>query len=116
MQGRQRHWSLTLGRQHGFDEARVRRTARLNTSEGKTMFRFSIVFLLRRTSSFVFAFTAIALSAQTAYIRGTVSDPSGAVIANAQVQLFERGVRVVSVVTDATGQFNIPRSPVPGSR
>src|ERR1700684_1934183 len=99
MQGRQRHRSFTLGRQHGFVEARVRRPARLNTSEGKTMFRFSRRCLLQRTSSLVFAIaaTAIALASPIANIRGTVSDPSGAVIASAKVELLYNGVAVVTV-------------------
>ena len=80
------------------------------------MFQFSRVCLLRRISSFVFAFTAIALSAQTTIIHGTVSDPSGAMIANAKVELIERGIPVESVVADAMGQYRISRNPAPGSQ
>ena len=87
------------------------------------MFRFSRLCLLRPcplrlTSSFVFtiAVTAIALAAPIANIRGTISDPSGAVIANAKVELLENGVAESSVATDAKGEFIIPRHPGPGSR
>jgi vitamin B12 transporter len=80
------------------------------------MSRFSRLCLLRLSSSFIFAIAAISLAAQTAVIRGTVSDPSGAVIANAQVELLEHGVSVATVSTNATGRYNIPRNPLPGSR
>jgi vitamin B12 transporter len=80
------------------------------------MFRFARPCLLQFPSGLIFAIAAISLAAQTAIIRGTVSDPSGARISNAKVELLERGVPVASVVTDATGQFRIPRNPVPGSR
>lgn len=80
------------------------------------MFQFSRVCLLRRTSIFVFALTAIALAAPVANIHGTVSDPSGAVIATAKVELLERGVPVATVTTNAKGQYRIPRNPVPGSQ
>src|SRR5580658_5406047 len=116
MRGRQRHWSFTLGRQHGFAEARVRRPARLNTSEGKAMFRFPRLCPLQFLISLIFAIAAVSLAAQTAILRGTVSDPSGAVIANAQVELLEQGVSVATVATNARGQYRIPRNPAPGSR
>ena len=84
------------GRQPSAVEARVRRPVLLNSSEGKTMFRFSRLRLLRWTVSLIFAFTALAYAAPTSDIHGTVSDPSGAVIPNAKVELLENGVPVAS--------------------
>jgi iron complex outermembrane receptor protein/vitamin B12 transporter len=82
------------------------------------MFRFLNLCLFRRTTSFVFviAFTAIALAQPIVNIRGTVSDPSGAVIANAKVELLEHGVPVASVATDAMGQYSLPKGPAQSSQ
>src|ERR1700685_1492055 len=80
------------------------------------MLRFSRLCLLRWTGSAIIAVTAIALPAQSVIIHGTVSDPSGAVIAGAQVELLERGVPVATVATDATGQYSISRNSAPGLR
>jgi iron complex outermembrane receptor protein/vitamin B12 transporter len=80
------------------------------------MFRFSRLCLLRWTASLIFAFTAIAHAAPISAIRGTVSDPSGAVIPNAKVELLENGVPVASVATDGKGQYRIARNPGSGLR
>jgi len=58
------------------------------------MFRFSRIRLLQFSASFIFAIAATSLAAQTTTIRGNVSDPSGAMIANAQVELLENGAPV----------------------
>jgi vitamin B12 transporter len=71
---------------------------------------------IRLACSFVFAFTAIAFAAPDAPIRGTVSDPSGAVIAHAKVELIENDISVVTVTADTKGQYVIQRTPAPGSR
>jgi iron complex outermembrane receptor protein/vitamin B12 transporter len=70
----------------------------------------------RWTCSFVFAFTALLFASPLPVIRGTVSDPSGAVIPNAKVELVENGVPVAAVFTDARGQYSISRKLAPGSR
>jgi iron complex outermembrane receptor protein/vitamin B12 transporter len=80
------------------------------------MFRFSRIRLLQFSASFIFAIAATSLAAQTTTIRGNVSDPSGAMIANAQVELLENGAPVATVATNVTGQYRIPRSLIPGSR
>jgi vitamin B12 transporter len=80
------------------------------------MFRFPRLCPLQFLISLIFATAAVSLAAQTAILRGTVSDPSGAVIANAQVELLEQGVSVATVATNARGQYRIPRNPAPGSR
>jgi vitamin B12 transporter len=80
------------------------------------MFRSSRLHILRWTSSLIFAFTAIALTAQSANLHGTVSDPSGAVIPNAKVELLEHGAAIASVATDAKGQYIIAGTPGVGSR
>jgi hypothetical protein len=58
----------------------------------------------------VFAGLAIFTAAQGAYraeLRGTVSDPSGGVMANATVTIRDTGTNVSSVAhTDATGEYN----------
>ena len=71
------------------------------------MFRISLKYIL--TCSFVFAFTALILADPLSIVRGTVSDPSGAVIPNAKVEVVENGVIVASAVTDARGHFSISR-------
>jgi vitamin B12 transporter len=59
---------------------------------------------------FIFGLATIAAALPIATIRGTVSDPSGAVLSNAKVELLENGVPVASIATDARGQFSIPRN------
>ena len=73
--------------------------------------RFSRRF--RWICSFIFAFTAIALASPITTIRGTVSDPSGAVITSAKVELLENGVPVASITTDARGRYRISRNLAP---
>jgi len=80
------------------------------------MFRFSRLCLLQFPISFIFVIGAVTIAAQTTVIRGTVSDSSGAVIANAQIELLEHGVPVATVATNARGQYHIPRNPVPDSQ
>jgi vitamin B12 transporter len=75
------------------------------------MFRILRLRLLRWTSSLTFAFTAIALAQSNARLRGSVSDPSGAVIPHAKVELFEHGILAASMVTDAKGQYVIEWKP-----
>ncbi|MBT9331257.1 TonB-dependent receptor [Paracidobacterium acidisoli] len=48
-----------------------------------------------------------ALSAQTATLRGTVTDPSGAVIPRATVELLEQNTVVASATTDAQGEYRL---------
>jgi iron complex outermembrane receptor protein/vitamin B12 transporter len=67
-------------------------------------------------SSFVLAFSAVAFAAPLSNFHGVLSDPSGAVIPNAQVELLENGVPVASVATDAKGYFSISWKPEPGLR
>jgi iron complex outermembrane receptor protein/vitamin B12 transporter len=80
------------------------------------MSRFLRLCFLRWTASLIFAFTVVAHAAPVSAIHGTVSDPSGAVIPNAKVELLENGVSVASVDTDGKGQYRIVRNPGPGSR
>jgi iron complex outermembrane receptor protein/vitamin B12 transporter len=80
------------------------------------MFKFSRLFLLRWTTSLIFAFTAITHAAPVAAIRGTVSDPSGAVIPIAKVELLENGVPVAFVATNGKGQYRIARNFSSGAR
>lgn len=64
----------------------------------------------------VFILAAIGFADSTIFIHGTVTDPSGAVIANAKVELMENGSPVASVVADDKGQFVIRRKPSAGAR
>lgn len=80
------------------------------------MFLLSRLCLRHLPSTFIFAIAAISLAAQSAIIHGTVSDSSGAVIANAKVEMLERGLPVAIVATDATGQYKISRNAIPGSQ
>ena len=78
------------------------------------MFRLSRRF--KFAFGFVFAFAGFAFTLPNASIHGTVSDPSGAVLANAKVELIENDIPVVTVMTDAKGEFAINLKPSPGSR
>jgi len=74
------------------------------------MFRFLRLCPLRWAAILIFAFTAIAHAAPSSAIRGVVSDPSGAVIPNAKVELLENGVALVSTSTDAHGRYSIAQT------
>jgi iron complex outermembrane receptor protein/vitamin B12 transporter len=73
------------------------------------MFRITRQYLLRWACTLLFAFTAIAVAEPVTLLRGIVADPSGAVVANARVELLEHGVSVAHAVTDGRGQYSIPR-------
>jgi iron complex outermembrane receptor protein/vitamin B12 transporter len=65
--------------------------------------------------SLVLLFTVLTFAQSVQVIRGTVSDPSGAVIPNAKVELLENGVPIATVATDAKGQYSISLKVEPGS-
>jgi vitamin B12 transporter len=71
---------------------------------------------LIRSLSLVLAFTfsLAALAAPAAGLHGTVFDPSGAAVPNAQVELIENGQLVAAVTTDAKGQYSISSKLTPG--
>lgn len=77
------------------------------------MLRHSRIF--GRVFGLVFAFT-ITLTASAASIYGTISDPSGAVVPSAKVELIKGNVSIAAVLTDATGKYVFPQSPSPGAR
>ncbi|HEU4416061.1 MAG TPA: TonB-dependent receptor, partial [Candidatus Angelobacter sp.] len=68
-------------------------------------------------AAFVLAFTFITFqvcSAAGSTISGTVTDPLGAVVSNAQVQLLHHGKIIASTVTDAEGKYHF--APLPAGR
>jgi iron complex outermembrane receptor protein/vitamin B12 transporter len=79
------------------------------------MFRFSRLCIFKWTASLILAITVIAHAAPISAIRGTVSDPSGAAIPNAQVELLENGALVASTTTDGKGQYYVAQSASSGS-
>ena len=104
------------GKAAASDDARSQETGPARTSEGKIMLLFS-----RRLA---FACVCIVIFASMAYtlpntsIRGTVTDPTGAAIPNAKVELFEGDskIPVVTVKTDARGQYVLERTSAVGTR
>ena len=58
---------------------------------------------------FLLICSGVAFSMPSLTIHGTVSDPTGAVIVNAKVDLVENDVVVVSVMTDTRGRYAITR-------
>jgi iron complex outermembrane receptor protein/vitamin B12 transporter len=80
------------------------------------MFRYSRLLLLTLIVSLILSFTDLANAAPISEISGTVSDPSGAVIPNAKVDLLENAVPVFSTTTDGKGQYHIARSADSGTR
>ena len=58
---------------------------------------------------FLLICSGVAFSMPGLTIHGTVSDPTGAVIVNAKVDLIENDVVVVSVMTDTRGRYAITR-------
>lgn len=75
------------------------------------MLRSSRVYCL--VHLFVFAFT---LAANAATIRGTVSDPTGAVLPNAKIELVENGITVATATTDSHGLYALEWVPQPGAK
>jgi len=61
-----------------------------------------------------FAFTALSAVAESSNIHGTVTDPLGAVVPGAQVQLFRESKLVGSTATDSEGKYRF--SPLPPGR
>jgi iron complex outermembrane receptor protein/vitamin B12 transporter len=78
------------------------------------MFRFSRP--LRWACSFVLGFSAVALAAPLTNFHGAITDPSGAVVPSARVELLKNGVPVASVATDAKGHYSISWKLEPGLR
>jgi vitamin B12 transporter len=60
------------------------------------------------------AFTTISAIADGGNIHGTVTDPLGAVVAGAQVQLLRKGKPVAATTTDSEGRYRF--SPLPSGR
>ena len=52
-----------------------------------------------------FAFAALSAVAESSNVHGTVTDPLGAVVPGAQVQLFRAGKLVGSTITDSEGKY-----------
>ena len=70
---------------------------------------------LRRACWFAAALTLIPAAADAAIIHGSVSDPTGAVIPHATVELIERGLPVATALTDNNGQYFLHWTPAPGA-
>jgi vitamin B12 transporter len=71
--------------------------------------------IVGRVFKFLFVLTILTVTANAASIRGTVTDPSGAVVPNAKVELIEGNVPVATVFTSAQGEYVIDRSSAPGA-
>jgi hypothetical protein len=78
------------------------------------MHKPSIRFLLAAFGALLLAVQVHAQGGATGAITGTVEDPSGAVVANADVQIVnqETGVTARTAKTDAGGNFTVPLLPV----
>lgn len=66
----------------------------------------------------ILTFAGIAFTLPDTSIHGTISDPSGAAVANAKVELLEndKEIPVATVMTDANGQYVFQRPSAEGSR
>jgi vitamin B12 transporter len=82
--------------------------------------------MFRLSHRFTFAYVCIFVLVGIAYtlpntsIHGTVTDPSGATVANAKVELLEtkndHGIPLATVMTDANGQYVLERASAAASR
>ncbi len=77
------------------------------------MFRISHRY---RTCGLVAVLILVSAAANAAVIRGSVSDPSGAVIPNAKVELIQNAASVAVVSTDSSGQYILHWTPAPGAQ
>jgi len=80
------------------------------------MLRFLRLFLSGWTAILVFALAASLFAAPASSVHGTVFDPDGLALPNATVELLDHGVPVATVSTNAKGQYEIARQPLPGER
>ncbi len=69
-----------------------------------------------RRACLAFAIAVIPVAAFSASIHGSISDPTGAVIPNATVELIEHNHSVTRVTADSRGQYVLQQAPAPGSR
>jgi vitamin B12 transporter len=76
---------------------------------------FNCLQTFRRVFGLVFALTILTATASAASIRGTVTDPDGAVVPNAKVELIEGKASLAAVFTNAQGVYIIQQSPAPGA-
>src|SRR3984893_5997232 len=82
--------------------------------QGETMLSPSVRFIVVTFIALAFSVPAFAQGGATGALAGTVQDPSGAFIANAQVRITNQDTNVLerSVVTGADGTFTAPLLPV----
>jgi iron complex outermembrane receptor protein/vitamin B12 transporter len=59
--------------------------------------------------------TLIPAAAGAAVIHGSVSDPTGAVLPHARVEVIEGGSSIITVLTDGNGQYSLRWKPAPGA-
>jgi len=71
---------------------------------------------LRRATSLIAIFTAVSIAAAAAELHGVISDPTGAVIPNAKVELIVNTSPIAAVRTNAKGQYVVQLPPASGSR
>ena len=95
------------GKAANTDEARSQETGPARISEGKSMFLLSRRF--RTSLSFLLVFTGTAFSSPEILIHGTVSDPTGAIVTAAKVELIENDRVVLTVTTNPEGRYSIHR-------
>src|SRR6266496_4006889 len=88
------------------DDARSQETGPARTSEGKTMLLLSRKFA---SISLLLVLTGIAFSLPEITVQGTVSDPTGAVVINAKVELIENNIVAATVMTDFRGRYGFNR-------
>ena len=69
------------------------------------VFRWSIRVL------FLLELTIVLSASESAFVRGTVTDPLGATIVNARIELLQREQIVASGATGTDGQYRLPISP-----
>src|ERR1019366_489106 len=94
-----------LGRQPAANESQVRRPVQLQLPRGKYMARIHLLFPFVCLSICSLSLSPALFATSAPLMSGTITDPSGAAIVGANLDLLSHGQKIASAVTGQDGQY-----------